>query len=686
MRIGIITVSVAGRRVANRCATDSLVAQLRPQSKVTICFRKMPNWVQSGSFRPSCWRTASTWAALAFWPARISAGSPPKPLKSRKTSRTTPNIVGTICQMRRIRYAVMRRSSPEESPTRRQVASLRCRERLPAMARPLAATVVAVTASLALGASSAPPTAAPAATTKVLRYALRVAETGFDPAQISDLYSSTLAANIFDALYEYEFLARPVRLRPNTATALPEASADFKTFTIRVRPGIYFSDDPAFKGVRRELTAADYVYSIKRHFDPRWKSPTYTTLNNNRIVGLDEVRQAALRDKKPFDYDTPGRGPARARPLHDPVQARRAQSALHRSAARSGAHRRGRARGGRVLRRQDHGAPGRHRAVPAGAVAAQLADRVREEPRLPRRLLSRRKRRRDDPLAQAAVSAARRPQAADDRPRRDQHHRGAAAALARVRSTARWTSSSRCRRTSPTSRSPTTRSRRTWPSRASTKCAIRATTRACRTSRWRTRSSAATRRRRSRCAGRSRWRSTSTRRSAWSGAARRSRRSRPMAPGLWGYDPAFRSEMSVFDRAKAKALLDLLRLRRPRRRRLARPARRPAARPRVRDRARRPQPPAHRRSGRRTWTRSASASSSGTRKWPENLKASRAGKLMMWGVAWSGGPGRRGRSSSSATAPRRGRPTTPRFELAEYNRLFQIAAAPARWPRADARS
>ena len=154
----------------------------------------------------------------------------------------------------------------------------------------------------------AAPASAEGAPPKVLRYAMRVAETGFDPAQISDLYSSTLCANVFDALYEYEFLARPVRLRPNTAVALPEASADFKTFTIRVRPGIYFNDDPAFKGVKRELTAADYVYSIKRHFDPRWKSPTYTSLNNNRIIGLDELRQAALRDKTPFDYDKPVEG------------------------------------------------------------------------------------------------------------------------------------------------------------------------------------------------------------------------------------------------------------------------------------------------------------------------------------------------------------------------------------------
>ena len=143
---------------------------------------------------------------------------------------------------------------------------------------------------------------------KVLRYAIRAAETGFDPPQVSDLYSRTLLANMFDALYAYEFLARPVRLRPNTAAALPEASSDFKTFTVRLRPGIYFNDDPAFKGKRRELVAADYVYSIKRHFDPRWKSSSYANLANNRILGLDELRTASLAGKKPFDYDTSTEG------------------------------------------------------------------------------------------------------------------------------------------------------------------------------------------------------------------------------------------------------------------------------------------------------------------------------------------------------------------------------------------
>jgi ABC-type transport system substrate-binding protein len=141
-----------------------------------------------------------------------------------------------------------------------------------------------------------------ASTPKVLRYAFRVAETGFDPASITDLYSSIIVANIFEAPYEFEFLARPVRLRPSTALALPVASDDFKTFTVRLKPGIFFTDDPAFKGKPRELVAADYVYSIKRHLDPRWKSARLSTIEQEQILGLDGLRKAALAGK-PFDYD-----------------------------------------------------------------------------------------------------------------------------------------------------------------------------------------------------------------------------------------------------------------------------------------------------------------------------------------------------------------------------------------------
>jgi len=147
-----------------------------------------------------------------------------------------------------------------------------------------------------------------AATPKTLRYAFPIAETTFDPAPITDLYSRTVVAGIFEAPLEFAFLARPAKMRPNTAAAMPEVSADFRTFTIRIRPGIHFADDPAFKGQPRELVAEDYVYSIKRHYDPRWKSGNLYLLESAGIVGLSELRKKIIAEKKPFDYDTPVEG------------------------------------------------------------------------------------------------------------------------------------------------------------------------------------------------------------------------------------------------------------------------------------------------------------------------------------------------------------------------------------------
>jgi len=149
---------------------------------------------------------------------------------------------------------------------------------------------------------------APGPEPKVLRYAFRVAETGFDPAQITDSYSKTVAAGIFESPLQFAYLARPFQLRPATAAAMPELSEDFKTITIRLKPGIYFNDDPAFGGKKRELVAADYIYSIKRHYDPRWKSGNLYLLENVRILGLSEQRKEVLASKKPFDYDRPVEG------------------------------------------------------------------------------------------------------------------------------------------------------------------------------------------------------------------------------------------------------------------------------------------------------------------------------------------------------------------------------------------
>jgi ABC-type transport system substrate-binding protein len=158
---------------------------------------------------------------------------------------------------------------------------------------------LALAASVCCGALAQDTAAAP----QVLRYAFPAAETGFDPSQLSDIYSRTVTAHLFEGLYGYDPLARPFKVVPRTAAGMPEVSADYKVWTVRLKPGIYFADDPAFQGRRRELVAQDYVYSIKRFADPALKSPAFSEVSDQGLLGLLALRDEALKTKQPFDYD-----------------------------------------------------------------------------------------------------------------------------------------------------------------------------------------------------------------------------------------------------------------------------------------------------------------------------------------------------------------------------------------------
>jgi len=135
---------------------------------------------------------------------------------------------------------------------------------------------------------------------KVLRMFLSTSETGLDPAVASDNATLSLLENLFDPLLRYDYLARPAKLRANTALAMPEISADGLRYTFRIRPGIYFTPDPAFQGVKREVTAQDYVYSLRRLYDPALKSP-WAYMFEGKIAG-----DAALRQR--FGHDVPVAG------------------------------------------------------------------------------------------------------------------------------------------------------------------------------------------------------------------------------------------------------------------------------------------------------------------------------------------------------------------------------------------
>lgn len=162
------------------------------------------------------------------------------------------------------------------------------------------AALAAAGLAIAMAAAQAAPSP------KVLRVPFIIAETSFDPAAVSDQYSNNVVHEIFEAPLTYDFLARPAKLKPETAEAMPEITDDGRTYTIRLKKGIHFADHPAFGGKKRELVAKDYEFAMKRLMDPKVASPNLWLIEG-RVVGV-EAAVAKARKEGRLDYDAPVAG------------------------------------------------------------------------------------------------------------------------------------------------------------------------------------------------------------------------------------------------------------------------------------------------------------------------------------------------------------------------------------------
>ncbi|TCJ13189.1 peptide ABC transporter substrate-binding protein [Parasulfuritortus cantonensis] len=125
-----------------------------------------------------------------------------------------------------------------------------------------------------------------------------------DPARSYASNEVVYLAQIYEPPLQYHYFKRPYELIPLTASALPRpvyVDADGRplgadapaeriaesVYEIHIRPGIYFQPHAAFAG-KRELTAADYVYEVKRLAHPGLHSPIFG-LMSDYIVGLREL-------------------------------------------------------------------------------------------------------------------------------------------------------------------------------------------------------------------------------------------------------------------------------------------------------------------------------------------------------------------------------------------------------------
>ena len=152
----------------------------------------------------------------------------------------------------------------------------------------------------------------PAGAETVLRRAIaRVSS--LDPALSEAIATVACVMLPYECLLEYDYLARPYKLVGNLAEDLPEISEDGKTYTFKIRRGKFFGPDVCFGADEngapksRELTAEDFVYSLKRLADVRNSSPGYWIIEN-RVAGIGEFREASKTAEDRTDYSMPVRG------------------------------------------------------------------------------------------------------------------------------------------------------------------------------------------------------------------------------------------------------------------------------------------------------------------------------------------------------------------------------------------
>ncbi len=100
-----------------------------------------------------------------------------------------------------------------------------------------------------------------------------------------------MAAQVYEGLYHFHYLKRPIEIEPLLASTMPSVSQDGKTYTISLKKNIYFHEHPAFQKPKERLFVADdFIYSIKRLADPKNRSESYWVVEN-KIEGLDEWRK-----------------------------------------------------------------------------------------------------------------------------------------------------------------------------------------------------------------------------------------------------------------------------------------------------------------------------------------------------------------------------------------------------------
>lgn len=119
-----------------------------------------------------------------------------------------------------------------------------------------------------------------------------------DPAACYDQTCYVPVAQVYETLYEFDYLKRPYSLRPLLAEGLPVVSKDGLTYTFKIKKDIPYHDSEFVKK-GRTVKAQDFVNQIKRLAFLGTNSRGFW-LFDGKLIGLNEWRDKVQTDIEKF--------------------------------------------------------------------------------------------------------------------------------------------------------------------------------------------------------------------------------------------------------------------------------------------------------------------------------------------------------------------------------------------------
>lgn len=129
-----------------------------------------------------------------------------------------------------------------------------------------------------------------------------------DPQVMYDMVSRRVLEPVQDPLLDYEVMKTdPYEVGPCILQEVPAPVTNpdgTVTYHCRIKPGIFFHDDPCFPGGKgREVVASDVQFAFQRLCDPALQSPFFSNLADY-VDGMQDAFDAAKKAGGRLNFDT----------------------------------------------------------------------------------------------------------------------------------------------------------------------------------------------------------------------------------------------------------------------------------------------------------------------------------------------------------------------------------------------